>query len=67
MEGVLTLEHEGRPTTAYKTGEAFFIEAGKVHVGINDSGAPLRFIATLVVEKGKPEQPGTVRAMKTPP
>ena len=26
----------------------------RIHVGINDSPAPLKFIATLVVEKGKP-------------
>ena len=47
-------EHEGRPTTAYKAGEAFYVDAGKIHVGINDSTAPLKFLATLVVEKGKP-------------
>jgi oxalate decarboxylase/phosphoglucose isomerase-like protein (cupin superfamily) len=39
--------------TAYKAGEAFYVDAGKIHVGINDSAAPLKFIATLVVEKGK--------------
>jgi quercetin dioxygenase-like cupin family protein len=54
LEGTLTLEHEGRPVTAYKAGEAFYVDAGKVHVGFNDSAAPLKFIATLVVEKGKP-------------
>ena len=54
LEGTLTLEHEGRPTTAYKAGEAFYVDAGKIHVGINDSTAPLEFLATLVVEKGKP-------------
>ena len=54
LEGTLTLEHEGRPTTAYKAGEAFYVDAGKIHVGINDSAAPLKFIATLVVEKDKP-------------
>jgi len=54
IEGTLTLEHEGRPRTTYKSGEAFYVEAGKVHVGINDTTAPLKFVATLVVEKGKP-------------
>jgi quercetin dioxygenase-like cupin family protein len=54
LEGTLTLEHEGRPVTTYKAGEAFYVDAGKIHVGINDSAAPLKFIATLVVEKGKP-------------
>jgi quercetin dioxygenase-like cupin family protein len=54
LEGTLTLEHEGRLTTTYKAGQAFSVEAGKVHVGRNDSTAPLKFLATLVVEKGKP-------------
>ena len=54
MEGTLTLEHEGRPTATYKAGEAFYVEAGKVHVGINDTTVHLKFLATLVVEKGKP-------------
>jgi quercetin dioxygenase-like cupin family protein len=54
LEGTLTLEHEGRPTTAYKAGEAFYIEIGKIHVGMNEGTAPLKFIATLVVEKDKP-------------
>jgi quercetin dioxygenase-like cupin family protein len=54
LEGTLTLEHEGRPTTAYKAGEAFYVDAGKIHVGMNDGPAPLKFIATLVVEKDKP-------------
>jgi quercetin dioxygenase-like cupin family protein len=54
LEGTLTLEHEGRPVTTYKAGEAFYVDAGKVHVGINDSAAPLKLLATLVVEKGKP-------------
>jgi len=54
LEGTLTLEHEGRPVTAYKAGEAFYVDAGKIHFGLNDSSASLKFIATLVVEKGKP-------------
>ena len=54
LEGTLILEHEGRPTAAYKAGEAFYVDAGKTHVGINDTAAPLRFIATLVVERSKP-------------
>jgi quercetin dioxygenase-like cupin family protein len=54
LEGTLTLEHEGRPTTAYKAGEAFYVDAGKIHVAINGGAAPLKFLATLIVEKGKP-------------
>jgi quercetin dioxygenase-like cupin family protein len=55
LEGTLTLEHEGRPTTTYNAGEAFHVEAGKIHVGSNETAAPAKLIATLVVEKGKPQ------------
>jgi quercetin dioxygenase-like cupin family protein len=54
LEGTLTLEHEGRPTATYKAGEAFYVEAGKVHAGSNATAVPLEMIATLVVEAGKP-------------
>jgi quercetin dioxygenase-like cupin family protein len=54
LEGNLTLEHEGRPTTTYKAGEAFYVETGKIHVGSNETAAAVKMIATLVVEKGKP-------------
>ena len=30
LEGTLILEHEGRPTTTYKTGDAVLIEAAHV-------------------------------------
>jgi quercetin dioxygenase-like cupin family protein len=53
-EGTVTLDHEGRPSATYKAGEVFYIEAGKVHEGINNSNAPVKAIATFVVEKGKP-------------
>jgi quercetin dioxygenase-like cupin family protein len=53
-EGVITFEHEGRPTATYKAGDAFFIEAGKVHEGINNGTSPMKAVATFVVEKGKP-------------
>jgi quercetin dioxygenase-like cupin family protein len=54
LEGTLILEHEGRPTTTYNTGEAVLIEAGKIHRGINTSTAPVKLLATLTSEKGKP-------------
>ena len=54
LEGTLVLEHEGRPTASYTAGDAFYVESGKIHVGSNASDAPAKFIATLVVEKGKP-------------
>jgi hypothetical protein len=30
------------------------VEPGKVHLGINSSDTPVKFVVTLVVEKGKP-------------
>jgi quercetin dioxygenase-like cupin family protein len=53
-EGALTLDHDGRPTATYKAGETFSVDAGKVHEGINKGSAPVRAIASFVVEKGKP-------------
>jgi quercetin dioxygenase-like cupin family protein len=54
QEGVLTLDYEGKPTARYQAGDAFYIEAGKVHEGINKEGSPVKIVATFVVEKGKP-------------
>jgi quercetin dioxygenase-like cupin family protein len=54
LEGTLVFEQEGRATASYKAGEAFYVEPGKAHLGINSSDAPVKLIAMLVVEKGKP-------------
>ena len=54
QEGVLTFDYEGNPTMTYKAGDSFFIEAGKVHEGINKGTSPVKAVATFVVEKGKP-------------
>lgn len=54
LEGTLTLEHEGRPTATYKPGESFLVETGKIHQGINAGSVPVKLVATLIVEKGKP-------------
>lgn len=54
IEGALTLDHDGRPTTTYKAGETLSVEAGKVHEGMNRGTTPVRAIASFVVEKGKP-------------
>ncbi len=54
VEGTITLEVEGRPPATLKAGESIFIEAGKVHEGINRSDAPVKLVAVFVTEKGKP-------------
>jgi quercetin dioxygenase-like cupin family protein len=54
LEGALTLDHDGRPSTTYKAGETLYVEAGKIHEGMNKGNTPVRAIASFVVEKGKP-------------
>ena len=54
QEGALTLDYEGKPTKTYKAGETFSVEPGKVHEGINKGNAPVKALASFVVEKGKP-------------
>jgi quercetin dioxygenase-like cupin family protein len=54
QEGTLTLDYEGMPTKAYKAGETFSVEPGKIHEGINKGNTPIKALASFVVEKGKP-------------
>jgi quercetin dioxygenase-like cupin family protein len=54
QEGQMTLDQEGIPSKTYMPGESFFIEAGKVHEGINNGDSRVRAIASFVVERGKP-------------
>lgn len=53
LEGTLVLMVEGRPPLTLKAGDAFFVEAGKVHEGKNGN-TPGKALSTYVVEKGKP-------------
>ena len=54
QEGALTLEYEGKPTVTYKAGESVFVEANKIHEGINMGTAPIKALASFVVPKGQP-------------
>jgi quercetin dioxygenase-like cupin family protein len=53
-EGTLTLDYEGKPTVSYKPGESFFVEAGKIHEGMNKGTTLVKAIATFVIPKGQP-------------
>jgi len=53
-EGAISLDYEGKENITYKAGEAFFVEAGKIHEGINRGNVPARAIATFVGPKGPP-------------
>ena len=50
--GVFSLDYEGKPQTDYKAGDAFYVEAGKIHEGINKGNVPSHGIATFVGPKG---------------
>jgi quercetin dioxygenase-like cupin family protein len=53
LEGALTVDYEGRPTTTYKAGDVFTVEPGKIHEGKNLGTTPAKVIGCFVVEKGK--------------
>jgi quercetin dioxygenase-like cupin family protein len=54
LEGTIILMIEGRPDRTVKAGEAFIIEAGKIHDARNVGSGVARTLATYVVDKGKP-------------
>jgi quercetin dioxygenase-like cupin family protein len=54
VEGTLLLEVDGQPPRTLNAGDAFFVEAGKVHDGKNIGSGPAKVLATYIVEKGKP-------------
>ena len=54
MAGTMLLDIEGHPRATLKAGDHFYVPAGKVHEGINDSSAPVKIIGVFVSEKGKP-------------
>jgi quercetin dioxygenase-like cupin family protein len=53
-EGALTLDHEGKPTVTYKTGETFTVEPGKIHEGMNKGNVKTMLVATFVYPKDQP-------------
>ena len=53
-EGVITLDHEGKPTMQYKVGETFSVEPGKIHEGMNKGTVPVKLIASFVFPKDQP-------------
>jgi quercetin dioxygenase-like cupin family protein len=54
QSGALALDYEGKPQTMYKAGDVFFVEAGKIHEGINMGTVPAVALATFVGPKGQP-------------
>src|SRR5689334_9831944 len=54
VEGDGEILIEGKPALKIKAGDGFVIPAGAKHDAHNTGTAPLKLIATYVVEKGKP-------------
>jgi quercetin dioxygenase-like cupin family protein len=54
LEGTITLENEGNPTTTLKAGDSFHVLPGKVHQAINNGSVTAKLAAVFVAEKGKP-------------
>jgi quercetin dioxygenase-like cupin family protein len=54
LSGVISLDYEGKPQTDYKAGDVFYVEAGKVHEGINKGNVAAHAVATFAGPKGPP-------------
>ncbi|HXJ01919.1 MAG TPA: cupin domain-containing protein [Micropepsaceae bacterium] len=54
QSGAIALDYEGKPQITYKAGDVFFVEAGKIHEGINMGTVPAVALATFVGPKGQP-------------
>jgi quercetin dioxygenase-like cupin family protein len=54
LEGEGEVLIDGEPPLKIKAGDAFIIQAGKVHDAKNTGTVPLKLVGTYVVEKGKP-------------
>lgn len=54
LAGTLLLEVDGKEPITLKTGDTFFVPAGKIHDGKNVGKGPAKVLATYIVEKGKP-------------
>jgi quercetin dioxygenase-like cupin family protein len=54
QDGAITLDYEGQPTKTYKAGETFYVEAGKIHEGINNGNVAAKAIASFITPKGQP-------------
>ena len=51
-QGAFQVDYEGKPSAIYKAGDSFFVDAGKIHEGINVGDVPVKVLLTIVVENG---------------
>ena len=53
LAGEMTLEVDGKPPQTLKAGDAYFIEAGKIHNATTLGSAQAKVVAVYIVDKGK--------------
>ena len=53
LDGSMTVEHDGAPTTTVKAGDAIMNKA-EVHNAKNTGTKPVKILAVYLVEKGRP-------------
>jgi quercetin dioxygenase-like cupin family protein len=54
LDGAFEFEVAGKPKATYRTGDSFFVEDGRVHLGRNVAQGPTKLLITFILEKGKP-------------
>jgi quercetin dioxygenase-like cupin family protein len=54
LSGEVVVEIEDKPAQTLKTGDVFFVPAGKVHAAKNVGKTEAHILSTYIVEKGKP-------------
>jgi quercetin dioxygenase-like cupin family protein len=53
LQGSVLLEDEAKQPCVYKAGDAYFVDAGNVHEGINAGDVPVKILVTFVVKTGE--------------
>jgi quercetin dioxygenase-like cupin family protein len=54
IEGSATIEIDGEPPRTLRTGDSFFIPAGRIHDARTLGDSPARVLSTWILEKGRP-------------
>jgi len=53
LQGTVRLEDEAKQPCVYQAGEAYFVDAGNIHEGINAGDVPVKILVTFVVPAGE--------------
>jgi quercetin dioxygenase-like cupin family protein len=53
LQGTVMLEDEAKQPCVYKAGDAYFVDAGNIHEGINNGDVPVKILVTFIVKTGE--------------